>query len=77
MASKKDANDAQLWLCEGFAKGLLAYELQEWSTACNHFSEILQVFPDDGPSHFFLNLCQNYKLTPPQSWNGITHMPGK
>lgn len=77
MASKKDANDAQLWLCEGFAKGLLAYELQEWSTACNHFSEILQVFPDDGPSHFFLNLCQNYKLTPPQSWNGITRMPGK
>ncbi len=77
IACKQEANDDQIWLCEGFANGLLAYESQNWTAACTFFLEILQVFPDDGPSHFFLNLCQNYRITPPQLWDGITHMPGK
>lgn len=74
---KDEANDVQLWLCESFAKGMLAYESQNWVTACNLFLGILQVLPEDGPSHFFLNLCQNYRSNSPQSWNGITRMPGK
>ncbi|SDH15068.1 CHASE2 domain-containing protein [Nitrosomonas sp. Nm132] len=77
VAPKEGANNDQIWLCEGFTNGLLAYESQDWSGACDHFLEILQVFPDDGPSHFFLNLCQGYRLIPPQSWSGITRLPGK
>lgn len=77
IACKEDANDDQIWLCESFANGLLAYESQDWARACSILLEILHVFPDDGPSHFFLNLCQNYRMTSPRSWNGITVMPGK
>ncbi|SDW88589.1 CHASE2 domain-containing protein [Nitrosomonas communis] len=77
IACKKEINDDQIWLCEGFANGLRAYESQNWASACDYFSEILQIFPDDGPSRFFLNLCQNYRLNPPLSWDGITRMPGK
>lgn len=77
IACKEDVNDDQIWLCECFSKGLLAYESQDWISAYDYFSEILHKIPNDGPSHFFLNLCQKYRLIPPQSWEGITVMPGK
>lgn len=77
LVCEEDANDSQFWLCETFAKGLLAYESQDWARACEQFFGILQVFPEDGPSYFFLNICQDYRLNPPQSWDGLTRMPGK
>ncbi len=78
VAHKQAASSEQLWLCEIFASTLQTYQLQQWQQACNGFSEILKVFPDDGPTRFFLKYCQQYKFAPPAgAWTSVIQMTSK
>ncbi len=78
VAHKQAASSEQLWLCKIFASAFQAYQLQQWQQACNGFSEILKVFPDDGPTRFFLKYCQQYKLVPPVgAWPSVIQMTSK
>ena len=65
VAQKQVASTDQLWLCKIFASALQAYQSGKWQQACDGFSEILGVLPDDGPSQFFLAHCQQHNLVPP------------
>jgi len=60
---KHSATSDQLWLCEIFKEAFMHYELQNWSLAKRYFSEILKTFPHDGPTQYFIKICQ----TPPPS----------
>ena len=63
------ATQEQLWLCEIFARALNAYQLKRWSEAREDFLEILEVFPTDGPTQYFLSLCLRYREnTPCDPW---------
>jgi len=78
VAYKQAASSEQLWLCEIFADALQACQLQQWQQACNGFSEILKVFPDDGPARFYLKHCQQHKLAPPAgAWPSVIQMTSK
>ncbi|MBP6057630.1 MAG: CHASE2 domain-containing protein [Nitrosomonas sp.] len=69
------ASKEQLWLCEIFAQALSAYQSQKWAEANQGFSDILKVFPADGPAQFFLPLCLKYKDKPPTDpWNAISRI---
>ncbi len=69
MSNRQQVSEEQLWLCERFADSLRAYKLQNWIEADQGFSEILKVFPADGPSHFFLSLCRRYTdVSLPSYW---------
>ncbi|MER0204986.1 MAG: adenylate/guanylate cyclase domain-containing protein [Nitrosomonas sp.] len=61
IAYRQSANKQQLWLCEIFANALNAYQLKQWNEARQYFHEILEVFPADGPTHYFLSLCLQHK----------------
>jgi adenylate cyclase len=61
----QDANPQRAVLYRGFADALAAYRTRQWSTAVSRFSDILDAFPGDGPSRFYLDRCQSYVLTPP------------
>jgi adenylate cyclase len=75
---KQTASSEQSWLCEIFADALQAYQLQQWQQACDGFSEILKVFPDDGPARFFLKHCQQHKLAPPAgAWPSVIQLTSK
>jgi adenylate cyclase len=65
MACRQSATEEQLWLCEIFMRALNAYQLQRWAEASQGFYNILQVFPTDGPTQFFLSWCLKYKDDPP------------
>jgi adenylate cyclase len=78
ISHKQTASSEQSWLCEIFADALQAYQLQQWQQACDGFSEILKVFPDDGPARFFLQHCQQHKLAPPAgAWPSVIQMTSK
>lgn len=78
IAHRDSAHDKQLWLCELFAQSLQAYQAQQWTEASQGFLEILRIFPDDGPAHFFLTHCHRYKLEPPTGqWNSTLHIASK
>ena len=61
---KQDANPRVSLLHQKFAEALGAYRTREWCDAASQFSEILDMFPDDGPSRFYLQRCKAYVLNP-------------
>ncbi|AEJ00138.1 adenylate/guanylate cyclase with Chase sensor [Nitrosomonas sp. Is79A3] len=78
VARKQSASQQQLWLCNVFARALHAYKNQQWIEACNGFSEILNIIPEDGPAHYFLKICQQNKLFPPSdSWDPTIRIENK
>ncbi len=75
ITQKQQASNEQLWLCEVFACALHAYQLQKWQEAIKNFSEILKVFPNDGPARYYLEHCRQLILTPPIGlWSSTIHM---
>jgi class 3 adenylate cyclase len=55
-----------------------AYLAQEWDLAEAAFRECLQIFPNDGPSHVFLERIQALRRTPPsEDWNGVWQLVEK
>jgi adenylate cyclase len=65
-------NDQQRYLCSVFSEALTAYSKQKWDEAIEAFSESLEIKQEDGPSAFYLNLCQDFRSNPPgESWNGM------
>lgn len=75
---RQSASKEQLWLCEIFAQALSDYQLQKWAEASRGFSDILKVFPTDGPAQFFLSLCLKYKNEPPTDpWDSISRIDSK
>jgi len=53
-----------VWLCAAFADALDAYKDGQWQTSIEQLLEILEVFPEDGPAHFYLRQCEFYKHHP-------------
>jgi adenylate cyclase len=56
-------------LAESFAAALEQFEKQRWADAQRAFAEILERFPGDGPSAFYVDLCADYQ-TRPNPWGG-------
>ena len=68
----------QRQLCVAFAESLDAYGLRKWDEAAARWSAILQAYPDDGPSRFYLRLAKSQALEPPpHDWDGVVRMASK
>jgi adenylate cyclase len=52
-------------LCDMFANALEAFEAQRWLKAAERFDRIAALFPNDGPTRFYCDLCSEYCRTPP------------
>ncbi|MGD2019763.1 MAG: adenylate/guanylate cyclase domain-containing protein [Thiohalocapsa sp.] len=58
-------------LREGFAAALSAFHGRRWQEAADAFERVLERFPNDGPSRFYLRLCAQYaERPPPTDWQG-------
>ena len=51
----QDANPQVTLLYQKFAVALQGYSEGQWRDAASLFSDILDSFPDDGPSRFYLS----------------------
>jgi Adenylate cyclase, family 3 (some proteins contain HAMP domain) len=75
-----ESHRQQRSLCALFAEALGAYRRQAWEEAIEKFSEIIRIssHKEDGPSLFYVKLCEQYKEKPPgAAWDGIVHMVRK
>ena len=51
---------------------------QSWDEAIDKFSEITNRFGGDGPSKYYLNLCDEFRQkTPEEPWDGVVLMGKK
>lgn len=65
-------------LAAAFNEGLAAYKSREWSRGIKIFEEILERYPEDGPSKIFLHRCQLYLEEEPEpAWDGVYVMKTK
>ena len=65
-------------LRERYEQARRAYLAQEWDLAEATFRECLQLRPDDGPSHVFLQRIQTLRRKPPgKDWKGVWQLAEK
>ncbi|MEP7004884.1 MAG: adenylate/guanylate cyclase domain-containing protein [Sphingomonas bacterium] len=60
-----------------YAAGLAQYRLGKWDPAAKSLHAALQADPSDGPSKTLLARIEQFKATPPKSWDGTWRMTTK
>ncbi|NML18046.1 CHASE2 domain-containing protein [Azohydromonas caseinilytica] len=78
LGPEHEASPARRRLCTAFAAGLAAYEARRWDEAVARWSTLLEEFPDDGPSRFYLARAQRLAAEPPPAdWDAVVRMSTK
>jgi adenylate cyclase len=65
LAPRNAMTDRQSQLCERFSVALDLFVQQQWDVAGERLEAILNDYPGDGPSRFYLDRCQGYQAHPP------------
>jgi len=61
-----------------FAQGLDAYRKRSWAEAITRFRECMRFCQTDGPSLFYIRLCEKYDENPPgEGWDGLVRLDEK
>jgi adenylate cyclase len=61
-----------------FSRARELYRRREWQAAQNAFQELLDKWPEDGPSRMYWKRCQEYLFDePPVNWDGVFVMTHK
>ncbi len=64
--------------CVLFEDALCRFREQRWEEAAESFHQLLRESGEDGPSRFYLNLCERYRKNPPREpWDGVIQMEEK
>ncbi len=61
-------------LCADFELAQALFFSQAWNESLIMFQRLTMRYPEDGPSAFYLKLCQRYVQTPPVAWRGAVEM---
>jgi adenylate cyclase len=73
-----EADEERKKSCEIFADALSAFRRQSWDEAQEKFQRACAISETDGPAHFYLKLCDEYKKTPPKdTWDGVIALEEK
>jgi len=63
---------------KSFNAGLTAFEEKEWGEAQRLFKQVLEQFPEDGPSKLYLKRATDFmKKAPRRDWDGVYDMQSK
>jgi len=66
------AEEATVRLLTEYEQALSIFKSRKWEEAARSFSRIAQKYANDGPSLFYLDLCNKYKHLPPaEDWHGV------
>ena len=78
ISKMEESTKSQKNLCSSFTKALDAFQRQSWDEATAGFNELMKVYPEDGPSCFYLDWCKKYKRNSPgASWDGVIRLTAK
>ena len=78
LCRKEDADDRLVGFCGKFADGLESFRRRSFDNAKKIFGETVRWAGGDGPSEFYLRLCEEYIRNPPgESWDRAIQMDRK
>jgi len=61
LVENRHASPGQIALCERFAEAYAILLKAQWDRAVTGFEVLLNEYPDDGPTRFYLSLCRGYQ----------------
>jgi adenylate cyclase len=68
----QDATDVERGLAQDFATALREFKERGFAGARTGFVQCLERLPQDGPSRYYLALCDHYLARPPApAWDGV------
>jgi adenylate cyclase len=74
----EEAGEKQKNACALFKAAMTAYRTQSWAEAAERFQQSNEMLGEDGPSLFYLGLCEHYIKNPVEgAWDGVVHMDAK
>jgi adenylate cyclase len=74
----EESDEKQKRACAIFAEALDAFRRQSWDEATAKFHQITENNGEDGPAHFYIKLCEQYKKSPPEGpWEGVIPLEEK
>jgi adenylate cyclase len=79
VSRSEQVQQAQRNICTLFAEGLMAFRNRSWDQARAAFQQCADVIGNDGPSQFYLTLCNQYLETPPaeEPWDAVVTLEKK
>lgn len=69
-AAEPNVTEEQRWLCSRFGNALDALRAQQWPDAQDILLDVLERFPDDGPTRFYLQLLKR-ECGKAERWDGV------
>ncbi|PXF59583.1 MAG: adenylate/guanylate cyclase domain-containing protein [Deltaproteobacteria bacterium] len=73
-----ESSEQQRRLCKIFNTAMNAFRRQSWDEAIKGFNKSMEIHSKDGPSIFYLKLCEKYKENPPgETWDGLVSLDRK
>jgi adenylate cyclase len=60
-----------------FSRALLAFQEKRWYDALDGFSSFIARYGEDGPSRYYLALNEQYRMSPPENWDGVVKLARK
>jgi adenylate cyclase len=68
----EEADEKQRRICASFSDALRVFRGRSWDEARDKFFEGACDSEADGPAHFYMNLCERYKIkAPEEAWQGV------
>jgi adenylate cyclase len=79
LSRAEPVDQAQREACAVFAEGLAAFRSRSWEQARATFTQCIDFTGKDGPSQFYLTLCDQYLKTPPseEPWDAVVTLEKK
>ncbi len=78
LCRKEDADERLVGFCGKFADGLESFRRRSFDSAMKIFGETVRWPGGDGPSEFYLHLCEEYIQSPPgEPWDRTIQMDRK
>ncbi|HEX5022915.1 MAG TPA: adenylate/guanylate cyclase domain-containing protein, partial [Candidatus Binatia bacterium] len=72
-----EAAEQQQKACTAFLDALETFHRQYWNEAEEKFQRCNEVWRNDRLSDFYIRRCQEYRKTPPPSWDGVIPLEEK
>jgi adenylate cyclase len=72
LGTVEEADENCEQFCQFFADALNAFRQRSWNEAMEKFGRVREIVASDGPAHFYIELCKEYRHNPPEpSWDGV------
>jgi len=74
----EEADQMQKDVCALFTRAMEAFRRRSWDEAIEAFQRVIQARGEDGPSHFYIEHCEEYKVSAPDdTWTGAVPLDKK